>query len=241
MTDQNAAKPKQYTLSQGVGRPMKYRDFLDILEEDAIYLPATIVDHGIKHGLVELFQDLEQAKKNRLKIRHTLARFAKNHGFPEEGDGSIKMPGQTSMPGWFGWRWQAAITDRYNRSPSISKIENEPNLKVDLKVRMTELAYAIPAIRNKFSRLEASFENGDTITTFAEGYGTASNGERLCISFLLGVWSGGFPWVENEGDELGFWSREYGIRRFDLIDAVVILSQNNLQPILAWAAKPFWP
>ncbi len=119
--------------------------------------------------------------------------------------------------------------------------ENKQDPRVDLNARMTELAYAIPAIRNKFSRFKASFENGDTITTFAEGYGTASRGEKLCISFLLEVWSGGFPWVEHHDDEPGFWTREYGIRRFDLIDAAMTLSLENLQPILAWATKPFWP
>ena len=111
------------------------------------------------------------------------------------------------------------------------------NPEVDLRVRLIELAYDIPAIRGKFGRLRTD----DGIITLAEGYGTSSSGEKLCISFLLGVWSGGFPWVENEDDELGIWTREYGIRRFDLIDAAMSLSPENLRPILVWAAKPFWP
>lgn len=69
--------------------------------------------------------------------------------------------------------------------------------------------------------------------TLAQLYASASHGEQLIISFLLAVWGG-----ENMGE---VWQEDYGVAPFDFIEATMILSSENLQPVLAWARNPFWP
>ena len=92
-----------------VGRPMKYRHFVLILEDETLYCPATIVEHASRHGLVSSSGRQEEGKKLRIRIRHTLARFSKNHQFPEMGDGLVVMRGQAPQRAWFGWRWKKAL------------------------------------------------------------------------------------------------------------------------------------
>jgi len=89
---------------------MKYKHYLVILTDDVVYTPATIVDNGAAYGYqLPPVADVEAYKLARLRIRHTLARFSKNHGFPIEGDGWIILKGQAPLRGWFGWRWKSAL------------------------------------------------------------------------------------------------------------------------------------
>ena len=89
------------------GRPMKYRAFILNLDKEALYTPATIVDHGVDMGLVQLLSDenLEDEKVVRTRIRHTFSRFARKRDFPNHGDGMIEMEGQQPQRAWKGWRW----------------------------------------------------------------------------------------------------------------------------------------
>ncbi len=97
-------------MTNPVGRPMKYRHYLTILEDDVVYTPATIVDNGVAHGFrLPPVSKMAERELARLRIRHTLARFTKNHGFPFEGDGWVIMRGQAPLRGWFGWRWKNAL------------------------------------------------------------------------------------------------------------------------------------
>lgn len=91
------------------GRPLKYRNLIECLEDGEIYTPASIVNHGIDRGLLD--PEAEQITSTRIKIRHTLARFAKNHSFPLEGDGNVILPGQSLARGWSGGRWKQALPE----------------------------------------------------------------------------------------------------------------------------------
>lgn len=91
-----------------VGRPMKYGAYIDALDDDEVYSPASIVDNGISHGIFPKGLQKDQAKQERMRIRHALARFADNHAFPDEQDGLVRLRGQAKTPGWFGWRWKHA-------------------------------------------------------------------------------------------------------------------------------------
>ncbi|CAM2006967.1 hypothetical protein [Acanthopleuribacter pedis] len=92
------------------GRPMKYAFLLLELEDDQIYTPATIVNRGLSEGTLTL-ESSEDHKQQRVKIRHSLARLSKNHGFPEQGDGTVQLAGQAPIRGWSGKRWKAALSE----------------------------------------------------------------------------------------------------------------------------------
>lgn len=92
------------------GRPMKYAYLLLELDDESIYSPATIVNQSLKEGTLSLTTE-EDHKTQRVKIRHSLARLSKNHGFPEEGDGTVQLAGQAPIRGWTGKRWKAALSD----------------------------------------------------------------------------------------------------------------------------------
>ncbi len=96
-------------MANPVGRPMKYKHFLTILEDKVVYTPAKIVSHGEDHGLMNPLPEAIDPKRQRLRIRHTLARFSANHKFPKQGDGWVYISGQPPMRGWFGWRWKKAL------------------------------------------------------------------------------------------------------------------------------------
>ena len=89
------------------GRPMKYQAFIKNLDKDALYTPATIVDHGIEMGLVQLIsgENLDDEKVVRTRIRHTLSRYAQKRNFPNDGDGLINIKGQQPQRAWKGSRW----------------------------------------------------------------------------------------------------------------------------------------
>jgi hypothetical protein len=90
------------------GRPFKYLQFIALLHDQEIYTPAKIVREGLNHGLLHELDEV-QVRKTRQRIRHTLARFAKNHSFPTKGDGTVALPGQYLVVGWRGGRWKQAM------------------------------------------------------------------------------------------------------------------------------------
>ena len=102
-------REKEESVANPVGRPLKYKHFILLLEDDALYTPAAIVTNGQEKGLTV---PPPGADRTRLRIRHTLARFAINHAFPHDGDGLLRLPGQAATPAWFGWRWKNALPER---------------------------------------------------------------------------------------------------------------------------------
>ncbi len=89
---------------------MKYKGIIERLEEDDLYTPATIAAFAEKIGFVK-DQDQAQKRLAKQRIRIALGRFSNNHGFPDEGDGMVTIKGQSPTPGWFGWRWKAALNE----------------------------------------------------------------------------------------------------------------------------------
>ena len=85
-----------------IGRPMKYKHIIEQLEDDKVYSPALIAREAITAGILE--------RGDRQKARHTLSRLSNNHAFPAEGDGLVRIPGQTATIGWHGKRWKAAVS-----------------------------------------------------------------------------------------------------------------------------------
>ena len=96
-------------MARPVGRPMKYRHYLTILDDDTLYSPASIVDWGVAHGLMEPNLSEDERKDIRRKIRHTLARFSKNHQFPDDGEGLVGMYGQAPIRAWTGRTWKGGL------------------------------------------------------------------------------------------------------------------------------------
>lgn len=58
-------------------------------------------------------------------------------------------------------------------------------------------------------------------------YKTASHGEKLVLSFLLGVWNPSTKWK--------------GVSRFDLFEAGHVLNLESLGIIARWTANPRFP
>jgi len=81
-----------------MSRPPKYGPIVEKLEDDVVYSPALIYRHAADLGIA--------SPEIRSKIRHTFARFAKNNGFPVDGDGLVRIPGQPITIGWLGRRWK---------------------------------------------------------------------------------------------------------------------------------------
>ena len=92
------------------GRPMKYGRILQTLNEDELYTPATIAMIALKSDLCQP-ANTKEAKRTYQRIRIALGRFSNNHHFPDEGDGIVTIKGQAPTPGWFGWRWKAAMRE----------------------------------------------------------------------------------------------------------------------------------
>ena len=87
---------------------MKYKPLLESLAEDELYTPASIAAHAQKTEFITS-KDPDQVRLEKQRIRIALGRFSNNHNFPDEGDGMVTLRGQAPTPGWFGWRWKAAI------------------------------------------------------------------------------------------------------------------------------------
>ena len=97
---------------RSIGRPMKYAQVLLKLDPDELYTPASIVHFAVEKGLLEIVEDYRINRIIRQRMRIALGRFSNNHGFPDEGDGSVTIKGQSPTPGWFGWRWQEVIKNK---------------------------------------------------------------------------------------------------------------------------------
>jgi hypothetical protein len=97
---------------KGKGRPLKYAHFINILCDDLIYSPATIVRYGSELGLFDRKLKGGALKAAKVKVRHTLARLSCNRGFPHQGDGWTTIAGQAPLRGWLGARWKEAIRGR---------------------------------------------------------------------------------------------------------------------------------
>ena len=95
-------------MANPVGRPMKYHKILAALQEGELYSAAKIALFAEAHGFISAVgsDELLLAKQ---RIRLAMGRFRTNHKFPKDGDGLVYNPGQAPTPGWFGWRWQAAV------------------------------------------------------------------------------------------------------------------------------------
>ncbi len=94
----------------GPGRPMKYAGLLRALDEEAIYCPASIVENALKAGVWRIDKLRgESPQRQKLRVRHSLARYSRNHDFPFEGDGQVFLKNQAPQRGWFGWRWKANL------------------------------------------------------------------------------------------------------------------------------------
>ena len=108
-------------MAKQIGRPMKYKNLIMTLDERVIYTPALIARFAAENGYIEAYEAMTPREQNLAKqrIRISLGRFAKNNGFPPDGDGMIRLPGQAPNCGWFGWRWQYAAEARTQEGPKI--------------------------------------------------------------------------------------------------------------------------
>ena len=92
------------------GRPLKYTQFITILNSDKVYTSATIVAYGEKLGFFRGFHGEEKVKA-KMRVRHALNATRRNHKFPVRGDDLVFKKGQAPTPGWLGSRWKAAINN----------------------------------------------------------------------------------------------------------------------------------
>lgn len=91
-----------------IGRPLKYKYIILLLDPQAIYSAASIAAFARNNGLLGGYTKATLSKKY-TRVRITLGRLSRDHGFPKYGDGLVQAPGQPSFPGWCGWRWQKAV------------------------------------------------------------------------------------------------------------------------------------
>jgi hypothetical protein len=87
---------------------MKYHKILAELQEGELYTAAKIAEFAEAKGFISV-GGLAEVRLAKQRIRLAMGRFRTNHQFPKDGDGLVYHPGQAPTPGWFGWRWQAAI------------------------------------------------------------------------------------------------------------------------------------
>ena len=93
-----------------IGRPMKYKLLIESLDDDDLYTPGAIASYAEENGFIPPGGP-DQKRLYKQRIRIALGRFSNNHNFPDEGDGMVTVRGQAPTPGWFGWRWKAAISE----------------------------------------------------------------------------------------------------------------------------------
>ncbi len=89
---------------------MKYKKLIERLDEDELYTPASIAMFAVETDFLAAV-DEDDLRLERQRVRIAMGRFSNNHAFPDEGDGMVTLRGQAPTPGWFGWRWQAALAD----------------------------------------------------------------------------------------------------------------------------------
>jgi len=95
-------------MANPVGRPMKYDKILAALAPGDLYSAAKVALFAEERGFLDA-EDPEARQLSKQRIRLAMGRFRTNHEFPKEGDGLVYNQGQAPTPGWFGWRWQAAV------------------------------------------------------------------------------------------------------------------------------------
>ncbi len=91
---------------------MKYAAILVELSYNTIYSPGAVAHFAKDNELLPgIGQDSTKAEVTlaMTRIRVSMARFGRNHEFPRTGDAFFTFPGLRPVPGWFGWRWKAAI------------------------------------------------------------------------------------------------------------------------------------
>lgn len=96
--------------ARAIGRPMKYHALVKALVDETVYTPSTIAAFALQSGFIRE-SDPEACNLAKQRIRITLGRFSNNHHFPDGGDGRVTLRGQAPTPGWFGWRWKAALKE----------------------------------------------------------------------------------------------------------------------------------
>ncbi|MDJ0836253.1 MAG: hypothetical protein QNK37_07020 [Acidobacteriota bacterium] len=99
-------------MSSQLGRPMKYGALLLALEDSTLYSPAGVAINGENKGLLPTNMDHDSLMNQRRRVRHSMNRYRINHNFPPDGDGRIKLSGQTEAKAWFGRRWKARVLER---------------------------------------------------------------------------------------------------------------------------------
>ncbi len=87
-----------------VGRPRKYAEIIDALDDDTLYSPAAIVKLAKDEGLLAPF--LKEGDEDAVMGRVRASMIQYSQRYFEEGDGQVKFRGQAPMPAWFGWRWK---------------------------------------------------------------------------------------------------------------------------------------
>ena len=94
-----------------VGRPLKYLDYLRLLDNETLYCPSSIAAAGLEAGLMSQVAKPDRARL-RQRIRLTLGRLARSRDFPEQGDGQVKpSPKQCYYPAWRGSRWKSVLDE----------------------------------------------------------------------------------------------------------------------------------
>ncbi len=92
-------------MPKAAGRPRKYAGVIHLLNDDDLYSPASIARIAQAEGWLERF--LEKEPNEALVVqRLRISCIRQSNGFPEAGDGQVKIWGQPPVPGWFGWRWK---------------------------------------------------------------------------------------------------------------------------------------
>lgn len=101
---------------------------------------------------------------------------------------------------------------------------------------MTRLAQMFPCLQGKPNTNPWTEEGIDELLRWLP---VASHGEQVCARFLLSVWNTGTDWakVAREKRIKGY----KAARRFDLFEAMNVLSNEELRAILAWIECPFFP
>jgi hypothetical protein len=96
----------------------KYDDLLIQLEDEVLYSAGAIIRFAQDSDYARLQQAL-------LRIRISLNTRATRYGFPELGDGWIRLRGQGPTPGWFGWRWKSTVTDKSQATEAPQPVSAE--------------------------------------------------------------------------------------------------------------------
>ena len=84
---------------------MKYRNYIELLEDDKCYCPAQVVDNGLD----KIYPDITDAERalERRRVRISLGRAVKRKNFPKDGDGVVRLLGHL-YTAYSGRRWKEA-------------------------------------------------------------------------------------------------------------------------------------